>query len=355
MKTLAIESTCDDTSLAIVSYNDDHFECEKMQTYSQWTHATYGGVVPELASRWHEQRIVDLVHEVMEWVSWDEISAITIAAQPWLPGSILVGITAAHTLWAIYNKPVIEVNHILWHVFSILLDRHIQILELPYLCLTVSGGHSDVYMIDKNTEEQKTNPEIGHDWWYHKRGHIWVWSSEYIWPYMITKIMQTKDDAAGEAFDKVAKMLWWPYPGWPWISLMAKEWRNNDLIAPRIRTIQAWDQFSFSWVKAQIYSLLEYLDQNDIVIDTQLLTDICHRFEDIMTDALVLALQNNIQKYQPKTIWVVGGVSANTTLMNKVHSLGSWLSHNIWTPAKMKYCWDNAAMIGVMWILQQLD
>lgn len=150
IRTLAIETSCDDTSVAVVSFDGDRFAVEKMLAYSQLeVHEEYGGVVPELAARSHMEKILPLIEALGGEQLREQIDSISVTAYPGLPGALVVGVTAAHTLGALWEKPVIDVHHIMGHVFSVLADRGLATMQLPYLCLTVSGGHNDVYLVDR--------------------------------------------------------------------------------------------------------------------------------------------------------------------------------------------------------------
>jgi N6-L-threonylcarbamoyladenine synthase len=150
VKTLAIETSCDDTALAIVAYNEGNFVVEKVLSFSQLDlHAPYGGVVPELANRSHADKIIRIIEELGGNKLKDEIDFISVTAYPGLPGALVVGMTTAHMLGKMRDKEVVEVNHIMGHVFSILPDRNEEILQTPYICMTVSGGHNDIYLVEE--------------------------------------------------------------------------------------------------------------------------------------------------------------------------------------------------------------
>ncbi|MBP7841680.1 hypothetical protein KA037_03345 [Patescibacteria group bacterium] len=152
-KVLAIETSCDDTSIGIISYDDGFFAVEKLVAYSQIAdHQKYGGVVPEIASRLHSEKIIALLEEI----GMDEIrtvDAIAVTTNPGLPGSLVVGKTTAHFLSTHIGKSVLPINHIHGHIFSILAERNISELKLPYVVLSVSGGHNDIYLVDENSEK----------------------------------------------------------------------------------------------------------------------------------------------------------------------------------------------------------
>lgn len=182
LQTLAIETSCDDTSLGVVQFDNGLFSCELLKTHSQIAdHQQYGGVVPELAYRLHEEEILKLVR-VIGYDVIKECELITVTKEPGLPGSLVVGNTVASMLGSFLQKPVARVNHIYGHIFSLLLDRRMQELMFPWVVLTASGGHNELYLVKDDS------------------------------PLSITKIGYSLDDAAGESFDKVSRMLGGSYP-----------------------------------------------------------------------------------------------------------------------------------------------
>jgi N6-L-threonylcarbamoyladenine synthase len=216
MKTLAIETSCDDTSVAIVNNEGNIFSVEKILAYSQIEeHQVYGGVVPEIASRLHAEKIVS----VLENIGREEIKKvdfISVTTHPGLPGSLVVGKAAAHMLGEYFDKKVVEVNHIHGHIFSVFLERSFQDIQFPLAVLTVSGGHNDIYIVCK--EESPTREVLQGEG---------ILSSHHLAGYDIYKVGASIDDAAGECYDKVARMLDGPYPGGFWIDTLAKEYINH--------------------------------------------------------------------------------------------------------------------------------
>lgn len=188
-KTFAIETSCDDTSVGIISYADGVFSVDQLMAYSQVKdHQQFGGVVPEIAYRLHSEKIVRLIQEVgMDHIS--AVDSISVTTHPGLGGSLLVGKTAAHMLGAHLQKKVLGVNHIYGHIFSLLLDRNFKELPFPRVILTASGGHNEIYLVEP--KEEITNLD----------------DAPSLHNFSITKLGQTLDDAAGECFDKVARML----------------------------------------------------------------------------------------------------------------------------------------------------
>lgn len=197
MKVLAIETSCDDTSIAIVNNENNYFTVEKILAYSQiQEHQKFGGVVPELASRLHSEKIIAILQTIGE----EEIKkcdAIAVTTQPGLPGSLVVGKTVAHTLGAFFEKPIINVHHIHGHIFSILLERKLEDIKFPLVILTASGGHNDLYLIQEKDKKSDLPTEF---------------PAQDFANFSISKIGYTLDDASGECFDKVSRMLGGPYP-----------------------------------------------------------------------------------------------------------------------------------------------
>lgn len=356
MRTLAIETSCDDTSLALVAYADGNFVVEKLLSFSQINiHQPYGGVVPELAYRSHADKIIRLLEEFGGNTLKEQIDFISVTTHPWLPGALIVGITTGHMLGKMRKKPVVEVNHIMGHVFSILPDRHLEILKTPYICMTVSGGHNDIYLVEEWSVDWKQWEEYTIT--RHKRNHIAIWESIWVGGYKVKKIGQTLDDAAGEAFDKVARMLGGPNPGGPWIDELAKKGKADDRVHLSATFLSADEfNFSFSWLKSQVHYLLQKFKDQWIELDDQLKANIAFVFQEEIAHVLAKKLIQAAEYHQAKTIWLAGGVSANNRVRERVSEV---LVKNYqtpipwWTPAKMVYCTDNAAMIGatglVMW------
>ena len=352
-KTLAIETSCDDTSISIVSFDGRRFENQTILTYSQIKeHQDYGGVVPELAYRSHENKIIWLIEEI--WYNQiRECDSISVTKFPWLPWSLVVGNAIANTLGVFLNKPVIEVNHIFGHIFSALLDRDIDQLPLPRVVLTASGGHNELYLVryvsEQNRDFKLENLQI--QW----LGH-------------------TLDDAAGEAFDKVARMLGWEYPWGPWIYKKKKKGMPQDRFTFKKILLDKNDNllnFSFSGMKAQVRRLLELYPLETLT--AQDIADICYIFEQTVCDILVYKVLEAKQICDCRSILLVGGVSANDMLYDKLReSIGNidsdlepildtnlpddpniFITRSITLarPAKKIYSTDNAAMIGVVGIL----
>lgn len=375
MKTLAIETSCDDTSLSVVEWTWETFVVEKMLSYSQVkTHQVYGGVVPEIASREHahqilhvlfhlifgDQNTVDIqktepdnvlrsLNDAKVTSFFESISSISVTTTPWLPGSLSVGRSIAHFLSKYFEKPLIPVNHIHGHLFSLLIERNVSEIEFPMMVLTVSWGHNELYLISNQWQ-----------------------GGEKIGKYTINRIGRTLDDAAGESFDKVSRMLWWPYPGGPWISKKAITWKSReDIQFTRIFLKASEFNFSFSGMKSQVYRLLDSFTKEWKTLTEQDVSDIAKEFEDSVVEVLAKKLVKSGIQYDVKTIAIAGWVSANQKLRDYTAEYlqsrqgmkikdEKWELKEIigpcflWAPTQRKYCTDNAAMIWVVGLLNSM-
>lgn len=347
MKTLAIETSCDDTSIGIINNIDSVFHVEELLAYSQiQEHQKYGGVLPEIASRLHSEKIIAILQNI-----WREkiqkVDFISITTSPGLPGSLVVGKSIATMLSEYFNKPLININHIHGHIFSILLERKIKDISFPMVILTASGGHNDIYLISKEKLSQKTEPQQLRDLYIYKIGY-------------------TLDDAAGEAFDKVSKMLNGPYPGGPRISQQALKGKENSNYHFK-RIFLPQDElgnfvFSFSGMKSQVSILLNKFKKEQKTITEQDIVDIAYEFQEATIETLGKRLFKAAKEHQAKTIAVAGGVSANNRLIEYIESLVHEFNHQEYikkhqaemkflAPVNKIYSTDNAAMIGVVGLL----
>ncbi|WP_298480537.1 tRNA (adenosine(37)-N6)-threonylcarbamoyltransferase complex transferase subunit TsaD [uncultured Maribacter sp.] len=313
---LAIESSCDDTSAAVLC--NDKVLSNIVAT--QQIHKEYGGVVPELASRAHQQNIVPVVHQALAKANIDkkELSAIAFTRGPGLMGSLLVGTSFAKSLSLGLQIPLIEVNHMQAHLLAHFIKDDLSTKPtFPFIGLTISGGHTQIVLI-KN--------------------------------YFKMEILgQTLDDAVGEAFDKSAKILGLPYPGGPLIDKYAKDGNPKKFSFP-IPKVGELD-FSFSGLKTSILYFIQREVQKDADFVSKNLSDICASIQYTIVKILMLKLNNAVKKTGIKQIAIGGGVSANSgirkALKNREHS------HNWETYIpKFEYCTDNAAMIGIVGYLK---
>ncbi len=380
IKTLAIETSCDDTSIGIVTFDGTIFGVEKLLAYSQVDdHQRFGGVVPEIASRLHSEQIIKVLESV--WLDYmNQIDFISVTTHPGLPGSLVVGKTIAHTLGSWFNKPVVEVHHIQWHIFSLFLERNISDIQFPLVVLTASGGHNDLYLVEHNTIDSGSK-SLRPEW------HSELWQL----PFNITKLWQTLDDAAGECFDKVSRMLGGPYPGGSRIGEKAEKWKekviarnewnkwrgdptgllhftrndneeHKNIQFKRIFLSKDWFDFSFSWMKSQVSILLKQLEEKNITLTEDLICAIAYEFQEAVVEVLVNKLLKAWLKYGAKTLGISWGVSANDRLFAYAHEAlehkktkdRNMIVDNIIRPTKKVYSTDNAAMIGVVGILKYI-
>lgn len=314
---LAIESSCDDTSAAVL--------CDGVllsnTTASQAVHEEFGGVVPELASRAHQLNIVPVVDAALKraGVSTDELSAIAFTRGPGLLGSLLVGTSFAKGLALAHNIPLVEVNHLQAHILAHFIEAKGERQEakgdgvpnFPFLCLLVSGGNSQIVLVKDH--------------------------------YTMEIIGQTIDDAAGEAFDKCAKIMGLPYPGGPWIDRLAKE-GNAEAFSFAKPNIPGYN-YSFSGLKTSfLYFLRDNLKENPNFIEENK-ADLCASLQKTIIDILINKLKKAAKDLQITEIAVAGGVSANSGLRDALLDLGRrhrWIVHI----PPFAYTTDNAAMVA---------
>jgi N6-L-threonylcarbamoyladenine synthase len=305
---LAIESSCDETAASV---------CRDGKILSnfianQKVHEAYGGVVPELASRAHMQNIVPVVHKALEQagVSVHDLDAIAFTQAPGLIGALLVGSQFAKSMALALDKPLIAVHHMQAHVLANLIEDKKP--GFPFLCLTVSGGHTQIVLVNS--------------------------------PLQTEILGETLDDAAGEAFDKSAKLLGLPYPGGPMIDQYAKEGnaKRFQFAEPQIQGLD----FSFSGLKTSIlYFLQQKTKENENFIKENL-NDICASIQESITTILLKKLKKAALQTGIKELCIAGGVSANSGLRNAFQQMGLKNKWNTYIPS-FEYCTDNAAMIAI--------
>ena len=303
---LGIESSCDDTSIAVVKDG----QVLSNLTISQWIHKKYGGVVPEFASRQHVESIVSLTQDAFDEAGIDknQLSAVAVTRGPGLIGSLLVGISFAKALSMSLEIPIIEVNHLMAHINSLFIDEQ---AEYPMICLTVSGGHTQLIYLHSNSE--------------------------------VEILGQTLDDAAGEAFDKTGKLLGLAYPAGPEMDQLAKN--GSPVFKFPIAQVPGYN-FSFSGLKtAVLYFLKDSLNRNPDFIKENL-ADLCASIQMNIVESLSQKLKSAALKYNVRTIGISGGVSANSKLRSELEELSKNNSWKILIP-KLSYCTDNGAMIAM--------
>lgn len=318
---LGIESSCDDTSAAIIK---DGVLISNVVA-NQSVHESYGGVVPELASRAHQQNIVPVVHEAMKRanVTKEMISAVAFTRGPGLMGSLLVGVSFAKGFARSLNIPLIDVNHLTGHVLAHFLKEPDEILQqpkFPFLCLLVSGGNSQIILVESYSD--------------------------------MTVLGQTIDDAAGEAIDKCSKVMGLGYPGGPIIDRLA---RNGNPKAFKFNKPNIPDfDYSFSGLKTSfLYSLRNWIKDDPNFIENNK-NDLAASLEATVVDILMDKLRKAAKKHNIKEIAVAGGVSANNGLRNSFREHAQKYGWNIYIP-KFSYTTDNAAMIAINGYFKYLD
>lgn len=305
---LAIESSCDDTSVAIC--NNGKITANVIA--NQTIHQNYGGVIPELASRVHQQNIVPAVQQALinAQVTKQDINAVAFTRGPGLLGSLLVGVSFAKSFALALNVPLISVNHMHAHILAHFIDDPKP--NFPFLCLTVSGGHTQIVLV-----KDYFDMEI---------------------------VGETLDDAAGEAFDKTAKLLALPYPGGPLIDKHAK---LGNPLAFKFAEPQIADlNFSFSGFKTSILYFIRKQEQLNPDFIAENLDDICASVQHSIVQILLNKLKKAAKQYNIKEVAIAGGVSANSGLREGLQKTADELGWNIYIPA-FQYCTDNAGMIAI--------
>ncbi|HTH57633.1 MAG TPA: tRNA (adenosine(37)-N6)-threonylcarbamoyltransferase complex transferase subunit TsaD [Cyclobacteriaceae bacterium] len=305
---LAIESSCDETSASVIRSG----KVLNNVIASQEVHHKHGGVVPELASRAHQQNILRVVNDAMiqSGIKKGELNAVAFTRGPGLMGSLLVGVSFAKGMALALDIPIIEVNHMEAHVLAHFIGEPKP--KFPFLCLTVSGGHTQIVLV-KSFLEMKV-------------------------------IGQTQDDAVGEAFDKAAKMMGLPYPGGPLIDHYAKlgnanAYKFSPTVMPRL-------DFSFSGIKtAFLYFLRDRKKEDENFVDKNL-NDICASLQRHLVQMLLHKLKMAASQTGITQIAIAGGVAANSGLRSALAEAAAELNWNIFIP-EFQYCTDNAAMIAI--------
>lgn len=317
---LSIESSCDDTSAAVLC--NDRLLSNVIA--SQKVHEQYGGVVPELASRAHQHNIVPVVDCALRDAGIDkrQIDAVAFTRGPGLLGSLLVGVSFAKSFAQALNIPLIEVNHLQAHVLSHFIrttDDYIP-PQFPFMCLLVSGGHTQIILLHSHFEMEILG--------------------------------QTIDDAAGEAIDKAAKIMDLGYPGGPIIDRLARE-GNPDAFQFATPQIQGYD-YSFSGIKTSfLYFLRDRLVEDPDFIN-QNKADLCASIQKCIMSFLLKKFERAALKHRIRQVAIAGGVSANSYLRNGIAELGRKHGWKVYTPT-LQFCTDNAAMVGIAGYFKYLN
>ncbi len=336
MKILAFETSCDDTSVAIFEDNKLLF----MDTDSQIKiHNITWWVVPEVAAREHANSIFWVLENVLKQVlvpvegtstmSLEDIDYIAVTKTPGLMPSLLTGLTVARTLWNILNKEVIEINHIQAHIFANYLERKEEDIKCPLVCLTVSWWHNELYFMEDMFSMDRL-------WW-------------------------TTDDASWEAFDKVAKMMWLWYPGWPIISKLASEYkvpvsltgtsaleeRIKKNLFPRVWLKKDEFDFSFSGLKSAVKREVDKRKKEKWELALEDKKEIAYEFQNAVIEVLAYKLINASLKKWVKTVMLAWWVSANDKLIETIKKMALDKKLDFIYPKNKVYSWDNAAMVWI--------
>ena len=302
---LGIETSCDETSISIIKNGKDEIYTAILTQMD--THANFGGVVPEIASRMHTENITMVLEEVLNnsSVTMDDIDAIAVTYAPGLVGSLLVGIEFAKALAFAYDKPLIAVNHIVGHIYA---NNLVKEMTFPSLGLVVSGGHTELLLLNDD--------------------------------YDFTLLGSTLDDAIGECYDKIARIIGLPYPGGPNI----EKYAENGKVSYEFPTPMKDESlnFSFSGLKSYIINFVHNEKQRGKEIND---FDLAASFEDVALGEIIDKTRLAIKKTNAKNLIVAGGVSANKHLRNKLETLAKEENVELSIPP-IKYCTDNAAMIA---------
>ncbi|MBP3800205.1 MAG: tRNA (adenosine(37)-N6)-threonylcarbamoyltransferase complex transferase subunit TsaD [Bacilli bacterium] len=311
---LGIESSCDETSCSIVKNGSE--EIATIISSQIDIHKDYGGVVPEIASRNHVKNITFVIEECLEKanMSMDEIDAIAITYGPGLIGSLLVGVEAAKTLSFIYDKPLIPVHHIAGHIYA---NSLVKEMQFPLLALVVSGGHTELIKMDKH--------------------------------YSFNKLGGTLDDAIGECYDKVARVINLEYPGGPKVDKLAHIGKCSYKLPVPLKDDSY--NFSFSGLKSAVINLVHNEEQRGNPIIKE---DLAASFQKVAISEIINKTKKAIKENNIKNLIVAGGVAANQGLREEVEKMCSELNVEYTFPP-MKYCTDNAAMIAAAGYFAMLD
>ncbi|WP_373779066.1 tRNA (adenosine(37)-N6)-threonylcarbamoyltransferase complex transferase subunit TsaD [Glaesserella sp.] len=311
MRILGIETSCDETGVAIY---DEQRGLVANQLYSQIEmHADYGGVVPELASRDHIRKTLPLIQAALKQANLaaKDIDGIAYTAGPGLVGALLVGSTIARSLAYAWNVPALGVHHMEGHLLAPMLEEKVP--EFPFIALLVSGGHTQLVKVDNVGEYELLGESI--------------------------------DDAAGEAFDKTAKLLGLDYPGGAALAKLAEQGSPNRFVFPRPMTDRPGLDFSFSGLKTFAANTISANSDENGLLDQQTRCDIAHAFQQAVIDTLMIKCRRALQQTGYKRLVIAGGVSANKQLRTDLAQLMQQIGGEVFYP-RPQFCTDNGAMIA---------
>ena len=315
---LGIESSCDDTSASVIHNG----KILSNIVANQEIHAKYGGVVPELASRAHQQHIVPVVHQALKeaGIEKKDLNAICFTSGPGLMGSLLVGTSFAKSMALSLGIPLIEVNHMQAHILAHFIEEEEQKKPpFPFLCLTISGGHTQIVKVE-----------------------------DY---FKMTILGETIDDAVGEAFDKSAKILGLPYPGGPLIDKYAQKGNPEAFrfTKPKVNPMD----FSFSGLKTAILYFIQKQQKTNPKFIEENLFDICASIQNTIVSILMDKVKNAVEETGIKHVAIAGGVSANSEIRKRLRAAEQQVNWSCYIP-KFEYTTDNAAMIAISGYLKYL-
>lgn len=303
---LSFESSCDETSVAVIK-NGNKILSNVVATQIK-SHQRFGGVVPEVASRHHIEEITICINDALQRanVTYDDLTAIAVTYGPGLVGALLIGVTAAKVVAWAHNLPLIPINHIAGHIYA---TNFVKPITFPAMALVVSGGHTELV-------------------WMPKEGKFEI-------------IGETRDDAAGEAFDKIGRVLGINYPAGPTVDAMAQKGKDTFAFPRAMEADDNYD-FSFSGLKSAFINTVHHADQIGKTLNKN---DLAASFEAAVVDVLAEKSQSALEKYPAKEFILAGGVAANHGIRERLASVAS--KENVeFVKAPLKLCGDNAAMIG---------
>lgn len=316
MLILGVETSCDETAASLIEIKKRKVKILSNVVSSQIKiHQKYGGIVPEIAARKHLETILYVIKGALRGVKKEKIDLLAVTTGPGLITSLLIGVEAAKTLAYVWQKPIVAINHLEGHIYAGYLsssDFRLSNFEFPALCLIVSGGHTELVLIKDHDQYQK--------------------------------IGQTRDDAAGEAFDKVAKLLNLGYPGGPIISKLAQRGNDQAFNLPRPMINSNDFDFSFSGLKTAVLYLIKRLRATKCLFQIE---DFCASFEQAVIEVLITKTIRATKKYNVKTVILTGGVAANKKLRKRLKERIKKESPTInYQVPPIEFCTDNAAMIA---------
>ncbi|MBI2711534.1 MAG: tRNA (adenosine(37)-N6)-threonylcarbamoyltransferase complex transferase subunit TsaD [Bdellovibrio sp.] len=333
---LGIETSCDECSASVVTHipGQDRVRVLSLATFSQTEiHKPFGGVVPEVASRNHLETINLMIQTALDdaKVKPKQLECIAVTNRPGLVGALLVGLSAGKALAYACNKPLVPVHHLEGHAVSVFLtdqsdsqpegSSEAENLEYPLLLAIVSGGHTNLYRVEKSPQ---------------------FWTPDFLKSSLVGR---SRDDAAGEAFDKTAKKLGFPYPGGIWIDKSSKGGKVDAFHFPRALGQKSILDFSFSGLKTAVSLKVDELKSSGQLKEK--IPDLCASIQEAIVDALLNKIYLAVQKYECRSLVIVGGVAANSRLRFRLAS--EWQRQGLARPPvfpQMEYCTDNAAMIA---------